>query len=167
MDTMESRKEVVAKFAAGTQQLKDALAGMTDRELDFHPAPDAWSIRQIVHHLADDGDVYSFVLKRALATPGVTIRFEGFPGNEVWVDALAFDRRPISDDLALFEDHRREMANLAEYFIDAWDRDVIFRDSEGKELARVNVGGILAMMDGHLQEHLQTIRSLREQAAGL
>ena len=79
-----TQAETLALFTSGADDLEQAIQGLSETELDYAGTPDGWTIRQIVHHIADDGDAWSMNFKKALATPGAPIRFEGFPGNDAW-----------------------------------------------------------------------------------
>ena len=48
-----TRQALIVKYADGCQVLSDALAGLTDPEIDAPPVPDKWSAREVLHHLAD------------------------------------------------------------------------------------------------------------------
>lgn len=148
-------------FTTSADELAAELAGLTDAALDQSLAPDEWSISQIVHHLADDCDVWCMALKKAIATPGVMMRFEGFPGNDAWAAALDFAHRPIDAPLALILAHRRVMAQLAEYFTHAQDQQVIIGDAEGDEMGRVSVADMIGFLGEHMQEHLAVIRAIK------
>lgn len=158
-----SQKETLALFTSGAEQLEIAVTGLSEKALDYSCTPGEWTIRQIVHHVADDGDVWSMIFKKALATPGVPVRFEGFPGNEAWADALDFDKRPIRNALALIQSHRRFIHELAEHFPDAWERYVAIVDSQGQEIQRVNAEQIIRMISEHLNEHVSTIEAIKQQ----
>lgn len=51
--TPEKRRELIDAIRALPEQLEATIAGWSDEQLDFKPAPREWSARQIVHHLAD------------------------------------------------------------------------------------------------------------------
>lgn len=152
--------DLLQRYRAGTDLLKAALAGLSDQQLDLSLEPGSWSIRQMVHHLADDGDVYSFVIKRAIASPGTPTRFEGFPGNEPWGCALCTSTRRIDSALRLFEAHRESVADLLEAIPDALKKEAIFIGDDGKEVP-FPLDRILLMLIDHLDEHLKSIRDIR------
>jgi hypothetical protein len=52
-ETTETKEAIVARYASGTLAAEDALAGLTEADLDRTRAEGKWSIRQIVHHIAD------------------------------------------------------------------------------------------------------------------
>ncbi len=49
----EEIAEAVARIAALPDEIGGAVAGLDDRQLDTSYRPDGWSVRQVVHHLAD------------------------------------------------------------------------------------------------------------------
>jgi len=158
-----SQKEALALFTSGADRLEMAVTGLSEKELDYSIAPGEWTIRQIVHHVAGDGDAWSMPFQKAIATPGAYIRFEGFPGNEAWADALAFDKRPIQTAMTLIKSHRRLIAELAAHFSDAWEQYATIVDSQGKEVQRVSAGQIIHMLGEHLAEHIATIEAIKRQ----
>ena len=50
---MSERAELLERFRRGAELVAVAITGAAGPELDFKPAPDKWSVRQIVAHLAD------------------------------------------------------------------------------------------------------------------
>ena len=162
MSTSRSKEEILALFLSGAERLETALAGLSAVDLDLTDKPGEWTIRQMVHHVADDGDAWSMPLKKAIATSGALIRFEGFPGNDAWATAMAFDKRDITHSLALIKAHRQVMAELAGYFIDAWDsRYIVIVDGQGQEVQKVTVGQIVNMVTEHLFEHVEAIEDIK------
>lgn len=155
--------DAISRFISSSTELISAVADLPDALLDCTSGPGEWSIRQVVHHVADDGDVWSAMLKKCIATPGLEIRFEGYPGNEVWVKALAFDRRPIGPSLALLQAHHAHMAEIAEYFADGGDSYYLKTHGPDGSEYRFTLSGILDMLTDHLREHLVTIAEIKKQ----
>jgi hypothetical protein len=74
MHTPEQRVALIAKIHWLPDLLEEATHGLTTTQLDFRPSPQEWSVRQIVHHVADS-HMNSFVrLKLALTEDRPTIR---------------------------------------------------------------------------------------------
>lgn len=145
------------EFSIAADRFLALIEPLSEGDLDLREEPDGWSIRQIVHHVSDDGDAWAYQMKRALATPGAPAHFEGFPGNEAWAAALRFEDRPIGPDLVLIHAHNRAMAALAADFTDEWQRNVTFHDESGAQIGSVSVSDMLTFLTEHMQEHTQTI----------
>jgi hypothetical protein len=157
------QQAILHQFVFSGEQFVESLRSVPEAALDCSAGPGEWSIRQIVHHVADDADVWCFALKKALANPGAPLCFEGFPGNERWFAALAFDRRPVRAALALIEAHRQLMTELISWASVGWeDAFVEVLDDQRRSMGKWSVGQILGMLTAHTMEHLQTVKSIRE-----
>ena len=159
-----SQKETLKLFTSGAEKLEKAVSGLSEKELDYSLAPGEWTIRQIVHHVADDGDGWSFVFKKALGTPGVGFSFGEpgeFPGNEVWSKALACYERPITAALTLIKAHRTYIEELAIYFAGSWGNYVTYLDPEGMK-QKFTAGQIIGMLAEHMMEHVATINAIKK-----
>lgn len=156
----QEQREILDLFRYGAEHLEKTVAGLTDEQLDYHPAPGEWSIRQIVHHVADDGDAWAMNIKKALANPGARVRFEDFPGNDAWSAALSYDTLPIETAVTLVKAHRAVLAELAGAFPDRWEQAVAIVDSDGKKVAEATVKDMLKGNEGHLHDHILVIEEI-------
>jgi len=152
-----SNQEILALFTSSADKLHTLVQNLSEAELDFRTDDDAWSIRQIIHHVADDGDVWSLCIKKAIATPGATIQFAGYPGNEVWGQGLDFEKREIWTAIDLIRAHRRYIAQLLEHFSGAWEQSVKFSNAQGEIVGEMTVGQMVKMISEHMWEHVETI----------
>jgi hypothetical protein len=155
-------QQILARFIASAEQFQALVCDLPETALDAASAVDGWTIRQIIHHIVDDGDVWSLCIKKAIATPGVMVRFEGFPGNEPWAQALDFGQRAIDSALALIGAHRRYVAQLVEHFADRWENAVQFANPEGEIVGELTVRTMVNMLTEHLLEHIDTIAKARQ-----
>jgi len=152
-----SDERILSRFVKSAERLRTLVQGLTEADLDLRSEAGGWSIRQIIHHVADDCDVWSMCIKKAIATPGVLVRFEGFPGNEVWADSLDFDRRETGTALSLIRAHRQYLAQLLKHFSHAWDRSVRLANAEGEIVREMSVREMVKMLTDHLFEHVETV----------
>src|SRR5436190_18443353 len=51
--TPENRKRILFDLAELPGRLRDAIEGLSDKQLDTPYRPEGWTVRQVVHHLAD------------------------------------------------------------------------------------------------------------------
>jgi uncharacterized damage-inducible protein DinB len=54
-----SRDELITLYASLPERLAAAVNGLSDDQLNLTGGPDEWSVRQIIHHLADGQAVWS------------------------------------------------------------------------------------------------------------
>ena len=52
-----SLEVILNLYADGPAKLEAALAGLSEPDLDLALTSDSWTIRQIVHHIADGDDL--------------------------------------------------------------------------------------------------------------
>lgn len=156
-----SQKDTLANFASRANKLEKIVAGLSEQELEYSIAPGEWTIRQIVHHLAGDGDAWSKPFWRAITTPGATITRDGFAGTGIWVDTINSNNCPVQISLTLIKAHRRLIAELAERFPDSWEQDVTILNPEGKG-QKIPAAQIINMLSEHMAEHLSTIEAIQK-----
>jgi catechol 2,3-dioxygenase-like lactoylglutathione lyase family enzyme len=148
--------EVLALYEAGPAALDAALAGLDDAALDWAQGPGAWTIRQIVHHLADAEATALGKPKFALAEPGRV--YQGNPYDQGrWAEALDYAHRPIAPSLELFRAIRAHMTQLMRHLPDAWERAT--ENADGQPMT---AGLAISMLTSHALGHMEDIRRLRE-----
>ena len=69
----DSVKEQIDLLAAFPEQLKRQLQGLEDAALRFRPAPDEWSIMELVGHIIDVGTLWPGRTRQMLATDNPTL----------------------------------------------------------------------------------------------
>ena len=72
--TVAEYAERITRIERFPDELDAAVTALTDAQLSFRPAPREWSVRQIVHHLADSHANAFIRLKLALTEDNPTIR---------------------------------------------------------------------------------------------
>lgn len=93
------RDAAIADIAALPSQLRAAVSGLTDAQLDTPYREGGWTVRQVVHHVADS-HINGFIrVKLALTEHNPTIK----PYDEkLWAE-LADTRLPIDLSLSLID----------------------------------------------------------------
>jgi DinB superfamily len=107
MDT-KRRSELVQQYKDGVARVKEALAGATAAELDARPAPDKWTAREIVHHLADSEMTSAIRVRRLIAEDKpVIVAYD----QEEYARRLHYDR-PIEASMSAFAAARETTGEL-------------------------------------------------------
>jgi|SRR5450759_1996389 len=150
---MPHRDESSALYLHGPDRLESAVAGLSGADLDLTRAPGEWTIRQIVHHVADGELQWAAPIKMALAEPG-RIYAHNLMDEDRWAEALDYAGRPIDPSLALFRALRAHVAQLVGRLPDSWERYVSFgEDAEWKP----SVAELIGIMSRHSLEHIEEI----------
>jgi hypothetical protein len=152
MDRAE-RDALVAKYKHGYAEVMSALEGVTDDELDRRPAPDKWTSREIVHHLADSEMTSAIRLRRLLAEDDAVI--VGYDQEE-FARKLHYDR-PIEPSLDALRAARSTTAAILERMTEhEWARAGTHTES-----GRYTVLRWLEIYAEHAHNHATQIRTAR------
>ena len=157
------REVIVASYAEGPRQLEAALAGLPERDLDVAESEDAWTVRQIVHHVADGDDIWKVFIKRAIGNPGGHFDLQWYWDNpqDEWVEYWAYAEREIAPSLALFRANRAHIVQLLESVPAAWEQSLVVRWPDGEE-DLLSVAWVVEMQARHVPGHVDDIRRARK-----
>ena len=156
----QEQKNIINAFTCSLEDFNMVLRKVPEGGLDWSESEGEWTIRQVIHHVAEDCNVYAFIIERALALPGSKVVFGDFPGNDAWADRLGFGERPVEPAIELMHAHRKFLAELVGHFPERWDNSVRFFNDEGKELATSSVKEMMVMLTEHMQEHTEMVRNI-------
>lgn len=161
MPVKRSPEETIALYAQGGEDVEAAIAGLSEADLDLTRALGEWTIRQIVHHLAESASLSLMTIKAALAQSGSTYVRPPYD-QEHWAETLAYDRRPIEPSLALIKAIHAHITQLFQYVPDCWDHYTMmkFPDQEG-EGRKLTLGYLIDIQIGHTADHCDEIRETR------
>jgi len=146
------RAALLERFRTGYADVEDALAGITDDELD-RPPPDGWTARQVVHHLADSEATAYVRLRRLIAEDEPVI--PGYDEPE-YARRLHYDR-PIGPSLGVLRGVREASLQLLESLTpDEWRRSGMHSES-----GPYGVEDWLEIYAAHSHDHAEQIRKAR------
>lgn len=168
---MQPPKEVesiTARFREGPALLEHTLAGISEADLDAVPSNGGWTIRHIVHHIADGDDLWKTCIKMALGNERAEFSLEWYRAlsQEDWTEHWGYSRRPIDTSLALLRANRGHIQQILEQVPNAWNRSVDFRKVDG-EMVRIPVGFVVEMQSNHLVHHVDRIRAILHERGGV
>lgn len=149
MDAKE-RERLIAVYRDGYRAVVEALHGATEEELSAKPAPNRWSAREIVHHLADSETTSAIRLRRLLAEDNPLI--VGYDQEE-FARRLFYDR-PIAASLALFRAAREATAEI----LDRLTEEQWARTGTHSESGPYSVTRWLEIYADHAHNHADQIR---------
>jgi hypothetical protein len=136
-------------------RLRLATSGLDDHQLDTPYRPGGWTVRQLVHHVADSHVNAYIRLKFALSETNPTIK----PYDEaVWAEMVDARTAPIAVSLDLLEAlHARIVMVLRHLPAEAFAR-TLFHPERGA----MTIDGYVALYDWHSRHHTAHVTALRE-----
>jgi len=153
--TEESRRRAIEEIAAAPANARKAVQGLTQAQIDTPYRPEGWTVRQVIHHIADSHMNAFIRFRLALTENEPTIK----PYNENLWSQLA-DSRELdpSVSLALLEPlHQRWVALLRSMKPADFARTLNHPENGIGSLDRT-----LALYAWHSKHHVAHITSLRE-----
>ena len=155
--TEDDRQKCLDDISHAPANLRAAVSGLSEEQLDTPYRPAGWSVRQVVHHVPDSHMNAYVRFKLALTEEEPTIK----PYAEDRWAVLADTRTtPIEVSLMLLESlHTRWMRLLGSLAAADWKRT--FRHPD---LGVMNLEKTLALYAWHGRHHVAHITSLRERS---
>jgi uncharacterized damage-inducible protein DinB len=143
------------------KQVAAAVSGLPEKVLRYKPAPDKWSILEILGHLADVEIVYAYRLRQMLADKKPVIA--PMDQND-WASNLGYMERPPAEMIALYGLNRHANLRLLQRLKPGDLEKSAFHPETQKN---VSVAELLERMATHGANHLQQIERLkREEKSG-
>jgi DinB superfamily len=152
--TSESRRALIDRYREGHAELLRALDAVTPEELDFRPGPAEWTLREIVHHVADSEMIAAIRLRRLLAEEAPVI--QSFD-QELYARRLRYDIRPIEAASLAIDAARRTTVELLD----------MLGEGQWQRLGTHTERGVytperwLELNAGHAHDHAEQIRRNR------
>ncbi|HXB20628.1 MAG TPA: DinB family protein [Candidatus Solibacter sp.] len=145
-DPLRVQRETPKKLAALIRRLDK-------KRLTKRPAPEKWSIAEIVAHLADAEIVAGWRLRQILSTNGTTI--QSFDQN-AWASTFRYGRQDTKQSLATFQALREyNLAVLKSVPKALWENYGMHQE-RGKE----SVAHLVRMLAGHDVNHVQQVEKI-------
>ena len=153
--TPDQRRATVETIATTPAQMRAALRGLTDTQLDTPYRPGGWTVRQLVHHVPDSHANAYCRFKLALTEDTPTIK----PYDEAaW--ALLEDSRttPVETSLTMLDVLHDRWVRL----LQAMSPTDFARRLNHPENGMMNLDQLLALYAWHGPHHVAHITKLRE-----
>jgi len=154
--TAAERREKIGKIRDLPDAVEAAVKGLSDQQLDTPYREGGWSIRQVVHHLADS-HMNAFVRMKLMVT-------ENRPtlkpyDQDAWAGLPDSSRLPVQSSLAIIRGlHERWAALLEDLPERDWTRTALH-----PERGEVTMEGTLSTYAGHGANHVRQITGLRQE----
>jgi hypothetical protein len=153
--TPEERLAAIDSISEAPARLASAVAGLTPAQLDTPYRPGGWTVRQVVHHIADShmNALIRFKLALTEDEPMVKTYHE-----ERWAELVDTKTSPIEPSLVLLKNLHKRWVLLMRSFTPAdW-----LRKLRHPEWGLATMDFLLAEYAWHGRHHVAHITALRE-----
>jgi hypothetical protein len=141
------------------KEIAAAVSGLTPAVLRYKPAPDKWSILEILGHLADIEIVYAFRLRQMLADQKPVIA----PiDQDAWARNLGYRETPAPELVASYGLNRHHNLRLLRRLKLEDLAKAAFHPEYRKD---VTVADLVERMATHGANHLEQIERMKKEAA--
>lgn len=148
------RRAAIDAIADAPAKLRAAVAGLTDEQLDTPYRPDGWTVRQLVHHLADSHMNAYVRFRLGLTEHEPVIK----PYDEKSWATLPDSALPVTGSLALLDALHERWVHLLRNTDDASFARRITHPENGP----MSLDSMLGIYSWHGRHHTAHITALRE-----
>lgn len=134
-----------------TQSETIVLFGLNRKSLDLTYGAGKWSIRYILHHLADAETVLYDRIRRTISNPGQVVW--GFD-QDAWAKELDYDQKPLDMSKAIYTSCRAGILYLAERHYESRGNHVMVHSGDGKKTLK----DVFDKVVWHNERHLDQMR---------
>lgn len=147
-------RDLIEQYEAGSAKLRRAVAGLSQEELRARPGPGAWSVLEVVIHLADSDAISIDRMKRILTEDDPPLLYAD---ETAYVERLHTHEQDLEDALLLFEVGRRQWARVLRRLPD----EAFLRQGTHNRRGKVTLGGMVASYVKHVDDHLEFVAGKR------
>jgi hypothetical protein len=152
--TRDQRKQFIKVIAELPNNLREAVKGLSDEQLDTPYRPEGWTPRQVIHHVGDS-HMNSFIrFKLALTEDNPTIRPYA---EDLWAQSAEY-KMPVDVSLDLIDSIHRRWTNLLESMSD----EDFARTLNHPETGEWSLDGFLGLYAWHSRHHTAHINNLKK-----
>lgn len=145
----------IEEYSRGYIMLLQAIEGLTEEELRYKPAPDKWSIHEILIHVTDSEILSTHRMRKVLVENEASLySFD----QEAWVNELGYEQLDREQHLFLFQLLRGSMLPILNNLTaQQAERVGVYPDG-----ARFTFKELLEYRVQHVRDHLAQIARVRE-----
>lgn len=152
--TPETRQKFIRTISELPEKLKEAVENLSDEQLDTPYRPEGWTVRQVVHHIADSHLNCLCRFKLALTEDFPTIRAYY---EDRWAE-LSDSKLPVEPSLKIIEGVHSRWTELLNSMTD----EDFQRKLNHPETGEWDLDKLLGLYDWHSRHHLAHITTLAE-----
>lgn len=152
-DHAYTTSEALRMLAATPRRLEKLAAAIGPNRAARKPAPDKWSAKEIICHLADCELTYGFRYRKIIAEPApALVPFD----QEAWAKNLQYQAQPLKPALAMFAALRNGHVSLLKSLPpEIWDKT-----GQHPDYGALTLGQIVSHLVQHDLNHIAQVERL-------
>ncbi len=107
--TLKQREQCIEEISTMAELLREKVCTLTPEQLDIPYRAEGWSVRQVIHHLADNNMNAYLRFKRGLTEEAPIIPSYR---EELWAELSDYSKEPVETSLVLLESLQRRFVSL-------------------------------------------------------
>lgn len=148
--------KILETYNNGYNKLLDVLYNIPTEAIDYKPAPDKWSVREVIIHLVDS-EANGFVrIRKALAENGTPITPYD---QDKWAQSLHYDSQSIDENLELFKILRNLTCRLLKQIQDDEWNNYMAHPERGNISVIDYINELIEHVDTHIKQILRNYDS--------
>ncbi len=153
--TPQERHELIARYAAGYDEIVSALKDFPADQLTAHLIPGKWSAAEIVQHVADSEMNSAIRLRKLLCEDNAQV--QGYD-QDFYATRLRYNERGLAPALLSIQASRATTVQIIQYMTDSdW-----LRAGTHSASGAYTIEDWLRIYAAHAHNHADQIRRLRE-----
>lgn len=149
----QERSQKIESYGAAYQQLVVALREFPPEMWQFRPAPDRWTIHEIVIHIADS-EANSYIrCRRFIAEPGKDVMAYD---EEGWAKTLHYHKQSTGEALQLFKWLRLQSYNLIKTLPESIWGNTVYHPENGT----MTLDDWLEVYQRHIPDHIAQMQTV-------
>ena len=154
MLTSDQRREYISKIKQLPVIIEKAVASLNDSQLDTPYGEGKWTVRQVVHHLADSHMNAFIRMKLVLTENHPTLKaYE----QDDWAKTPDAHKLPVASSLAILKGLHERMNAL----LSSASEDDFRRTAFHPENGEMTLDDLVAIYGKHGEKHVESIIALR------
>lgn len=156
--TTEQREAYLAVLAGLPAALRQSVAGMNDKQLDTPYRDGGWTVRQLVHHVADSHQQMVARMKLTLTEDCPPVKTYD---EAAWAELADSRTLPIELSLSILDAlHTRAVVVLRSLSEEQWKLCM-----DHPDWGRIRLDQLLALYEWHSRHHVAHVTELRKRMA--
>jgi hypothetical protein len=154
-------KKYLEKFSRGYGKLSSLVESLSEEDLNSSLNEDSWTIRQIIHHLADGAMIWGMFIRQALGDPGGEFKLQWYwdRTQDEWAEIWNYSGRDIQSSLELYGANQDSMLSILGS-VEKPESFSLQMNLPGEKVHTHTIENAIRWQNIHIANHIKDIRQI-------